>query len=78
LLPKGQRRNVLDAGVKGWKTLISFVKSQVMVAGVDAVGIGLGALLLQVPLAIPIADGVLAALDRGVEGDFFLFHGVGS
>lgn len=55
LLPKGQRRNVLDAGVKGWKTLISFVKSQVMVAGVDAVGIGLGALVLQVPLAIPIA-----------------------
>ena len=55
LFPKAQRKKLLDAGVKGWQTLINFVKSQVMVAGVDAVGIGLGALLLQVPLAIPIA-----------------------
>jgi predicted PurR-regulated permease PerM len=31
------------------------VKSQIAVAGVDAVGIGLGALILQLPLAIPIA-----------------------
>lgn len=55
LFPKTQRKKLLDAGFKGWKTLINFVKSQVAVAGVDAVGIGLGALLLQVPLAIPIA-----------------------
>lgn len=55
LFPKGQRKKLLDAGFKGWKTLINFVKSQVAVAGIDAVGIGIGALLLQVPLAIPIA-----------------------
>ena len=55
LFPKTQRKKLLDAGFKGWKTLINFVKSQVAVAGVDAVGIGLGALLIQVPLAIPIA-----------------------
>ena len=55
LFPKAQRQKLLDAGFKGWRTLINFVKSQVAVAGVDAFGIGLGALLLQVPLAIPIA-----------------------
>lgn len=55
LFPKQNRTRLFEAGEKGWKTLINFVKSQVAVAGVDAVGIGLGALLLQVPLAIPIA-----------------------
>ena len=55
LFPKGSRKNLFDAGIKGWRTLNNFVKSQVAVAGVDAVGIGLGALLLQVPLALPIA-----------------------
>lgn len=55
LFPKATRPRLLHAGQKGWRTLINFVKSQVAVAGVDAVGIGLGALLLGVPLAIPIA-----------------------
>ena len=55
LFPRRNRKNILDAGLKGWRTLIGFVKSQVAVAGVDALGIGIGALLLQVPLAIPIA-----------------------
>lgn len=55
LFPKSGRQKLLDAGFKGWRTLINFVKSQIQVAGVDAVGIGLGALILGVPLAIPIA-----------------------
>lgn len=55
LFPKTTRKKLFDAGIDGWRTLINFVKSQVQVAGIDAVGIGLGALLLQVPLAIPIA-----------------------
>lgn len=55
LFPNRSRMKLFEAGRKGWTTLINFVKSQVAVAGVDAVGIGLGALLLQVPLAIPIA-----------------------
>ena len=55
LFPQSSRKHLFDAGIKGWRTLNNFVKSQVAVAGVDAVGIGLGALLLQVPLAIPIA-----------------------
>jgi len=55
LFPKTGRTKLLEAGRKGWSTLISFVKSQVAVAGVDALGIGIGALVLQLPLAIPIA-----------------------
>lgn len=55
LFPRNKRANLFDAGLKGWKTLIDFVKSQIAVAGVDALGIGLGALIIQVPLAIPIA-----------------------
>lgn len=55
LFPQQSRIRLREAGRKGWTTLINFVKSQVAVAGVDAVGIGLGALILQVPLAIPIA-----------------------
>jgi putative heme transporter len=55
LFPAATRKKLFDAGIDGWRTLINFVKSQVQVAGIDAVGIGLGALLLGVPLAIPIA-----------------------
>lgn len=55
LFPRASRERISKAGIEGWHTLISFVKSQIAVAGVDAVGIGLAALLLQVPLAIPIA-----------------------
>lgn len=55
LFPRASREKISKAGKEGWHTLISFVKSQIAVAGVDAVGIGLAALLLQVPLAIPIA-----------------------
>lgn len=55
LFPRQSRERILQAGVSGWRTLISFVTSQIKVAGVDALGIGLGAFVLQVPLAIPIA-----------------------
>jgi len=54
LFPRTSRNKINEAGEGGWKTLISFVKSQIVVAGVDAVGIGIGAAILQVPLAIPI------------------------
>lgn len=55
LTPRGSRKKLFDAGMEGWKTLINFVKSQVAVAGVDAIGIGAAAFILQVPLALPIA-----------------------
>ncbi len=55
VFPKRARAAVDGAGLSGWNTLQSFIKVQILVAFVDAVGIGLGALILQVPLAIPIA-----------------------
>ncbi|QWT23747.1 AI-2E family transporter [Subtercola sp. PAMC28395] len=55
VFPKRARAAVDGAGKSGWNTLRSFIRVQILVAFVDAVGIGLGALILQVPLAIPIA-----------------------
>lgn len=55
VFPKRARAAIDGAGKSGWTTLRSFIRVQILVAFVDAVGIGLGALILQVPLAIPIA-----------------------
>ncbi|MEA9985726.1 MULTISPECIES: AI-2E family transporter [Subtercola] len=55
VFPKRARQAVDGAGKAGWSTLQSFIRVQILVAFVDAVGIGAGALILQVPLAIPIA-----------------------
>ncbi|RFA11519.1 AI-2E family transporter [Subtercola boreus] len=55
VFPKRARAGVDGAGKAGWQTLQSFVKVQILVAFVDAVGIGLGAFLLGVPLAVPVA-----------------------
>ncbi|GGR21441.1 AI-2E family transporter [Agromyces mediolanus] len=55
IFPRRGRAAIDGAGRAGWTTLQNFVKVQILVATIDAVGIGLGALLLGVPLAIPIA-----------------------
>ncbi|MFP5347996.1 MAG: AI-2E family transporter [Actinomycetes bacterium] len=55
LLPEGSRDSLDDAGERGWLTLSAYVKATIIVAFVDAVGIGLGAVILQLPLAVPIA-----------------------
>ena len=47
-------------GIRGWVTLGGYARTQILVAFVDAVGISLGALILGVPLALPI--GVLVFL----------------
>ena len=60
LFPRGSRPAVNGAGRKGWISLAQYVRIQVFVAFVDAVGIGLGAFFLGVPLALPI--GVLVFL----------------
>ncbi len=58
LFPRKARTAVGGAGRAGWVTLTSFVRVQIFVAAVDAVGIGLGAFFLQLPLVIPIAIAV--------------------
>ncbi|TFD75871.1 AI-2E family transporter [Cryobacterium psychrophilum] len=60
LFPKRAQVAVNGAGIAGWTTLGNFAKVQILVASIDAVGIGLGAALLGVPLAVPI--GILVFL----------------
>ncbi|MGP3536253.1 AI-2E family transporter [Microbacterium sp. RD1] len=60
LFPRRARVAVDGAGRAGWATVVTYARTQLLVATIDAVGIGLGAFLLGVPLAIPI--GVLVFL----------------
>ncbi|KRA23873.1 permease [Microbacterium sp. Root61] len=55
LFPKQARPAADGAGRAGWVTVVNYARTQLLVASIDAVGIGLGAFLLGVPLAIPVA-----------------------
>lgn len=55
LFPRKARTAVDGAGRAGWVTVVNYARTQLLVATIDAVGIGLGAFLLGVPLAIPVA-----------------------
>lgn len=55
LFPRNARPAIDDAGTTGWRTVVNYARTQLFVATIDAVGIGLGAFLLGVPLAIPVA-----------------------
>ncbi|WP_125100297.1 AI-2E family transporter [Leucobacter chromiireducens] len=54
-LPARAHAPVDAAGRAGWVSVGQYVRVQIFVAFVDAVGIGVGAALLGVPLPIPIA-----------------------
>ncbi|SCL25093.1 Predicted PurR-regulated permease PerM [Micromonospora nigra] len=52
----GPNREVTaEAGRTGWHTLGSYSRGTMMIAAIDAVGIGLALVLLGVPLAFPLA-----------------------
>lgn len=55
MFPKKARAAADGAGRAGWVTVVNYARTQLLVATIDAVGIGLGAFLLGVPLAIPVA-----------------------
>lgn len=55
IVPKTARAAFDGAGRAGWVSVGHYVRIQIFVAFVDAVGIGIGAAILQVPLVIPIA-----------------------
>lgn len=55
LFPKAARPAVDGAGHAGWSTVVNYARTQLLVASIDAIGIGLGAFFLGVPLAIPVA-----------------------
>ncbi len=50
LVPGSVRAKVVTASGKGWFSLVSYMRAQVIVAAVDAAGIALAALLLDLPL----------------------------
>ena len=73
LFPKDAREAVNGAGRAGWKSLGAYVRVQILVAAIDALGIGLGAAILGVPLAIPL--GVLVFLCSFIPVIGALFSG---
>ena len=60
LLPRKARAATDGAGRVGWASMVSYARIQMFVAFVDAVGIGVGAAIIGVPLALPL--GVLVFL----------------
>jgi len=63
LFPRRSRPALDGSGRAGWVTLTTFIRVQIFVAAVDAIGIGLGAWILGLvfggfPLVIPIAIAV--------------------
>ncbi|QHC59965.1 AI-2E family transporter [Rathayibacter sp. VKM Ac-2760] len=55
LMPVAARRPLDTGAAAGWRTLSQFVRAQLGVAAINAIGIGIGALALQLPLVVPIA-----------------------
>ena len=60
LFPRGARPRVNGAGNRAWATLTAFIRATMIVALVDGAGVGIGAAVLGVPLALPL--GVLVFL----------------
>ncbi|KRE77615.1 permease [Arthrobacter sp. Soil763] len=54
LMPRKARPAVDGAGRRGWTSMVSYTRIQLFVAFVDAVGIGVGAAIIGVPLALPL------------------------
>src|SRR4029453_6239280 len=55
LFPVNARWSLSDAGTASWATLGAYVRATVLVAFIDAVGIGLALVILQVPFPFPLA-----------------------
>jgi predicted PurR-regulated permease PerM len=54
-LPERNRDRARDAARSGWSALARYARGTVAVAAIDAVGIGLGLVIIGVPLALPLA-----------------------
>ncbi len=55
LAPVRSRDRINEAGIRGWLTLGGYARTQILVAFVDAVGIGIGAAILGLPLVLPLS-----------------------
>lgn len=61
VVPAPVRSNVDLAGVRGFTSLVGFVRATVIVAVGDAIGIGIGLAIIGVPLVVPLAALVFLA-----------------
>ncbi len=55
LLPTAGREPLGSAGEQSWHTLVAYVRATVLVAFIDALGIGIGLFALRIDLAFPLA-----------------------
>lgn len=55
LFPVNARWSLADAGDASWATLGAYVRATVLVAFIDALGIGLALLIMRVPFPFPLA-----------------------
>jgi predicted PurR-regulated permease PerM len=60
LMPRAAQEPTYQAARRGWASVTSYVRTQVLVAAIDAIGIAIGALILRLPLVFPL--GVLVFL----------------
>ncbi len=70
IIPTAHREKVRTAGRLGFGTLTGFVRATVLVAAVDAIGIGSGLAILSVPLALPLASLVFIGAFIPIVGSF--------
>jgi predicted PurR-regulated permease PerM len=71
LFPRAARPAIDGGGRAGWVTLTNFVRVQIFVAAVDAIGIGVGAFFVGLPLVIPISIAVFLGSFVPVVGAVF-------
>ncbi len=70
LFPRDARAYVDEAARRSWRTLISYVRATVVVALVDALGIGIGLAVLGTPLVVPLAALVFLGAFIPIIGSF--------
>ena len=70
LLPAPARAPAAYAGEGAWHSLTGYVRATVLVAFIDAVGIGIGLWILDVPLAVPLAALVFLGAFVPIVGAF--------
>ncbi len=70
LAPRRARPRIHGAAGRAWTTLGGYVRATVLVAFVDAIGIGLGLIILGVPLALPLTAFVFLSAFIPIVGAF--------
>jgi predicted PurR-regulated permease PerM len=71
LLPGRSREHIGTAADLAWSTLVSYVRATVLVAMIDAIGIGIAMFALEVPFAFPLAALVFLAAFIPIVGATF-------